>query len=466
MASVGISSTKRLCHTIFICLLTVACQTAQKPFVYPPPSPIQLIEQRGELRVCTYHNTTDYYVYKGVTKGFHYELLKHFSDYLGVKLCVETSTHFEQTLEELNEGKYDLVAMNLVVTDNRLERVQFSDPLFYTRRVLVQNSEATDKIDSLHQLEGKTICIQAGTSSKHFLEQLRDSLKISFDINELDGVTYEDILLMVEHQEIDFTVTEQHLAHIASQYMPRINCEIVLSEEIPVAWAIPKEARYLVKEVNQWLASIKGNGIFQVLYKRYFKNSYTTSLYNSKYYKLKKGEISPFDSIFKHQANRIGWDWRLLAALAYHESGFNAGITSPSGAAGLMQLMPVTALNFGIKNFWDPRENIYAGISYLKYLDSFFDSSRFEPGERILFILAAYNAGPGHVLDAMRLTEAHQKNPYVWNKNVEHYLYCKSQPEYYRDSVVRYGYCDGKQSCDFVNNIIETYTHYKNTIPE
>ena len=84
----------------------------------------------------------------------------------------------------------------------------------------------------------------------------------------------------------------------------------------------------------------------------------------------------------------------------------------------------------------------------------------------IKFTLAAYNAGPGHVIDAMKLAEAYNKNPYVWNNNVDYFLLHKSNPEFYRDTLIRHGYCDGKQAYDFVNNILENYSHYKNTIPE
>ena len=84
--------------------------------------------------------------------------------------------------------------------------------------------------------------------------------------------------------------------------------------------------------------------------------------------------------------------------------------------------------------------------------------------EQIKFTLAAYNAGLGHVLDAIRLAELYGKNPKVWDNNVDYFMLHKSQPEIYRDSVVRFGYCDGKQTFNFVNNIMENYTHYKNTI--
>ena len=454
------------CIVLFLCCCLAGCKPKTQPFVIPPPSLLKTIEQRGVLRVCAYANATDYYVHRGVTKGFHYELLKGFADFLGVKLQMETRTHFDQAIQELSEGTFDLVAMNLVVTSNRREQVWFSNPLFYTQRVLVQHKKNASRVDSIPRLEGKKIVIQSGTSTNDFLEQLRDSLGIAFEIVELEEKTYEDIMLMVENHEVEYTVTEQHLAQIAARYMPGIDYSVTLSESLPVAWAIPKDALDLQRVINDWIAKTKQNELFYVLFNRYFKNRSASSFKRSIYYTLKEGIISDFDAFIKKESSSIGWDWRLLAALIYHESRFEPDIVSPFGAVGLMQVMPNTAEGLGFKDYQDPLQNIRAGNAYLKYLHRFFADYPFEPEERVKFILAAYNAGPGHVLDAMRLAEANQKDPYTWNQHVDYYLLNKSKPEYYRDPVVKYGYCDGRQTYHFVHNIIETYAHYKNIIPE
>lgn len=162
----------------------------------------------------------------------------------------------------------------------------------------------------------------------------------------------------------------------------------------------------------------------------------------------------------------MGWDWRLLAAIIFQESGFNPEAVSWLGAVGLMQVMPETALSLGIEDYINPKDNIRAGTTYLKRLEKIFSKYPLKKEDQIKFTLAAYNAGPGHVIDAMKLAEAYNKDPYIWNNNVDYFLLHKSNPEFYRDTLIRHGYCDGKQAYDFVNNILENYSHYKNTIPE
>lgn len=84
-----------------------------------------------------------------------------------------------------------------------------------------------------------------------------------------------------------------------------------------------------------------------------------------------------------------------------------------------------------------------------------------DKNERIKFILASYNAGYGHVRDAMRLAEKNNKNPLIWNGNVDFYLLNKSKPEYYQDPVVQFGYCRGYEPYNYVHDILNRYEQYK-----
>ena len=223
---------KTITYTLLFLSCFASCKTKQEelPLVIPEPGTLEKIEQRGVLNVCSYYNTTDYYVYKGIPKGFHYELVKDFADYLGVKLNIEINTNIDESIQKLNEGQYDLIAMSLSVTDSRKEDVQFSLPLFTTSQVLVQHTSDT-LLQSVDDLKGKEIFLQEGTSFTRFLQHLNDSLQLNLKITELEDVTFEDILLKIENGEIPYTVIDKNIAQIASQYMKHIDYSLQLSSE-------------------------------------------------------------------------------------------------------------------------------------------------------------------------------------------------------------------------------------------
>lgn len=96
------------------------------------------------------------------------------------------------------------------------------------------------------------------------------------------------------------------------------------------------------------------------------------------------------DQLVLEAADRYKLDPCLLVSVMSMESGFNRLAVSPKGAVGLMQLMPATAVRFGVRNMFDARENVMGGASYLRWL-----LDRFAGDVRLA--LAGYNAGEGAV---------------------------------------------------------------------
>ena len=170
--------------------------------------------------------------------------------------------------------------------------------------------------------------------------------------------------------------------------------------------------------------------------------------------------ISPYDNIFRHYADTVGWDWKMLAAVAYVESKFDTSATSAVGAQGLMQMMPHTARAMGIPEGMerDPEESVRAAAKYFNYLSRLF--RRVPENERMHFVLASYNAGYGHVQDAMRLAEKYGKSRHVWNGNVETFLRLKNDSIYYTDSVCKNGKFTGHETTLFVRKVQHKYSEY------
>lgn len=96
------------------------------------------------------------------------------------------------------------------------------------------------------------------------------------------------------------------------------------------------------------------------------------------------------DNIVQQAAQTHKVDAALVHAVIHAESGFNPNAVSPKGASGLMQLMPATARRYGVRNIFDPQQNVGAGVHYLKDLLKMF-------GNNPRLALAAYNAGENSV---------------------------------------------------------------------
>ena len=161
----------------------------------------------------------------------------------------------------------------------------------------------------------------------------------------------------------------------------------------------------------------------------------------------------------------MGWDWRKIASLAYNESNFDTTAVSWVGAKGLMQLMPRTARAMGIPDGKETNaeESVKAATKYLAQIARSF-SKIADPDEKIKFVLGSYNAGIGHIFDAMALAEKHGKNKYVWDNNVAEYILLKSNEEYYNDPVCKNGYFRGRETFNFVKDILARAEVYKQKV--
>ena len=173
------------------------------------------------------------------------------------------------------------------------------------------------------------------------------------------------------------------------------------------------------------------------------------------------GIISAYDDLFRRYSGTAGWDWRLLAAQCYRESGFDPQAVSSMGAQGLMQLMPATADAMGVpedKRF-EPEHNISAAARYIKKVSQSFADIK-DSEERIRFTLAAYNGGVGHVQDAQTLARKAGRDHLCWQEVAPNILLL-AQPQYYRDPDVRHGYMRGSETEAYVRLIMERWAQYR-----
>jgi len=241
--------------------------------------------------------------------------------------------------------------------------------------------------------------------------------------------------------------------------------------ESPVAWAVRKSSTDLSKSLTAWLNANQSH-FFDLTTihtrsgkKSKFKSYAPRRKVSAPILNLAKGQISIYDNLFKEYSSKCRWDWRLLASQAYQESGFDPNAVSWMGALGLMQLMPSTANDMGVgeNEVFNPESSLRGAVRLITQLDNHY-SCISDPDERINFILAAYNAGPGHVDDARALCKKNGRNENVWKGNVDSYVLRMSEARYYNDPVAQHGYFRGRETYDYVNSIRSRWNEYKQKI--
>jgi membrane-bound lytic murein transglycosylase F len=433
---------------------------------------LEKIRERGALRVVTEFNSISYFIYRGQPMGFQYEMLQELANYLDLALEVSVSNDLERNFIDLQEGITDMIAMNLTVTSERKSKVSFTAPLLQTRQVLVQrlpiqwekmNKEQLESSLIRNQLDlaGKVVFVQAGSVYETRLRSLSNEIGGGIEIREVN-IESEQLVQRVALGELDYTVCDENVGLVNATYFPQLDVSTAISFPQHVAWAVHQRSDSLRMVINQWITAYQKTRDFAILYDKYFQNRHEYRNIHSEYYALGSGKISRFDEVIKTEAERIGWDWRLMASIIYQESRFNPEAVSWAGAFGLMQLMPGTAKTYGITMESPPEAQIRAGASFIKWLDDRFRDEITDPNERIKFVLASYNIGLGHIQDARRLAERYKADPNVWQGSVDEWLLRKSDPAYYTDPVVKYGYARGIETCNFVKQIMGRYEHYKN----
>lgn len=449
---------------------------AQGNALSEPQTKIDLpdILERDTLNAITAYSSTSYFIYRGKQMGYEYELLERLADYLGLELNIELSSSLDDLFKMLNKGEGDLIAYNLTVTPDRKKRVDFTVPHNYVKQVLVQRkpekwrymraSTLNDKLlRNPVNLEGDTVIVRRNSAYYDRMKNLESEIGGDIHIKEAKpDVETEELIKRVAEGDIDYTVADENIARINKTYYSNLDVKTELSFPQKISWAVRKNSPKLLDTLNHWIQSVKGTRDYNVVYNKYFKNKKASQQRRrSAFFTATSNQLSKYDPLFKKYSKQLPYDWLLLASLSFQESRFNPTTTSWAGAKGLMQLMPNTAKQYGITNLYQPEQSVKAGVKYLKWLERDIWSDRIpDIDERKHFVLASYNAGPGHVLDARRLTEKYDGNPNKW-ENVSEYLLKKANPEYYNDPVSKYGYCRGAEPYKYVNEIMNRYKHYK-----
>ncbi|MEX1132306.1 MAG: transporter substrate-binding domain-containing protein [Flavobacteriales bacterium] len=411
------------------------------------------------LRVLVLEDPLSYETRPKAVAGLEYDLLVRFAKSLKVPLRAIPMVHPDSMLLALQRGQGDIIAAQATPRKDRRRWVAWSKPYRSVYPVL-----ATLRADpQVEQQKGKAV-----------LQQRVDTAEVSlwspFAIPEYAwkrpagspmpvhvdaSITPEDLLMEVLLGRHGATVVTDARARYEAGRFPVLEFSAPLGPEVPLCFVLRRNAPQLKKRLDAWLTAPKEVEARSMLVKAYsVALPKPGPLRTRKTIPMSGDSISPFDEGFREHAANIPWDWELLAAMAYKESRFDSTVTSGQGAQGIMQIMPRTGEKLGLRPGDPMEEHIAAATRYLNKLDTFWVRAIPDREQRLRFVLASYNAGPGHIVDAQRLADRLGLDPDRWEHNVERAILLLAKPRYYLLPEMKNGFCNGRQVFHYVREVL------------
>lgn len=420
------------------------------------------------LKVGTLYSPTSFFIYRGDTLGYDYERICDFATDKKVVLQFHVAQNMQSLLQLIEKRQVDILAYEIPVTAEFNEKVLHCGETNTTYQVLVQ-PKGKRLLNNVTQLVGKDIYVEKDSKYESRLHNLNSEIGGGINIHaiESDTLNIEDLVEQVSNGKIPLTIVDSDVAKINKTYYHNIDISLDVSFPQRSSWAVHSNDDWLADSIDAWSTSQRTLLYSEDLSNRYFEQDKRAKSQRGNYdntkYQKHEGDISAFDSLFKSYATMSPYDWTLLAAIAKTESDFNPNDVSWAGARGLMQIMPGTARGYGIdpNSLYDPETSVKAAVKELNVLDSYFRKYVPNKEERMKFVLASYNAGRAHIVDAIKLAEKYDKNPQEWYGNVEECLKWKTSEKYYNDPVCRYGYFRSTETLNYVRMVTERHQRYK-----
>lgn len=428
------------------------------------------IQASGTLRVLMRNSSSSYHVLRGEEFGFEFELARRLARDLGVQLQVILPESQYSLMSQLNLGQADLIAAPLIPHAPEAAPARYTQPYGEVELTLVVHEAMAEAIASPEDLEGVMVASRRWSNEERALLDLREQ-GIHVGMVMLSPQTSsEEILEMVADGTYPAAVAHSNIAQATLKLRSELRLAFPLSRELPICWAVRSNSPRLGAAVDAFLQShyqLREDGqatrsqLYNILHAKYFSDTnLILSREEDPFHLARTGRLSPFDDLFRASARRYDLDWRLLASVAFQESRFDPDQKSWAGAVGLMQVRPRT-VGAPEEKLYEPELNIELGA---KHLRSLFDAYRFlDDDMQLIFALAAYNAGQGHLDDARFLAIMRGKDPNAWKGSVRTSLLLLRKPEYHRQ--VRYGYVRGTETVDYVDRVLRRYELFCQVVP-
>lgn len=266
---------------LYVVLLAVAVVTmiqlwrfTQKPQEILPRDYPE-IKKEGVLRMVTEYNQSGYYVSGDTLQGFQYELSQAIAQISGLEVQTHLVMSLSESFKELSKNECDVIARNIPITSEMRDDYLFTEPIVFNKQVLVQRTaEANNGQAPLRNqldLAQKTLYIPKDSPALLRLQNLEHEIGDTIYVIEDELYSTEQLMIMVAKGDIDYAVCDQQIARQTQKDLPEVDITTDISFTQLQSWAVRKDSPILLDSLNSWLQQIKDNGVYDLIYKRYYK---------------------------------------------------------------------------------------------------------------------------------------------------------------------------------------------------
>jgi membrane-bound lytic murein transglycosylase F len=407
------------------------------------------IRERGVLRVVTLNQPTSWYLGAHGPEGLEYELASQFAAAHKLKLEMWPASDAAALRDTLKAGLADIAAAQLTASANWEGTGLACKPYDeVVQHWVYRRGEPRPR--TVADLAASRVIVAEDSPEAEMLERHAGDLGAELQWISIPRGAQLDPLDAVTDGVADVALIDAYRFVFERALHPDIAVAFSLPVRRPVAWIVRPGATNLRDAVDAFFAEKRRSGRLGTRIQRWMQTTASFRTVTAREFgKLIDTRLPALQPFFEQASVQTGVDWRFIAALAYQESQWNPRAQSPNGARGIMMLMPETARSLGVRNVFDPRENILAGARYFVEVRNKLPARIAEP-DRSWFAVAAYNIGFGHLESARVVAQMRGRNPDRW-ADVRDSLPLLSDPVW--SARLKTGYARGWEAAHTVDRV-------------
>ncbi len=232
------------------------------------------ILKSGRLTVLTDSSSIGFSNNGGNVSGFQYEIVKAFADELGVELVISEENDLKESMNNLKNGDYDIIASLIPITTEWKKDMLFTVPLFTSRQVLVQrqsnDSTQLKLINNLFLLENDTIFIPSNSPYKMRLNHLSNEIASHIHILEIKNHSTEQMVRLVAKGKIKYTICDELFSQKLKLQYPNIDASLPVGFAQHHAWVVHTKSTQLLAKLNSFLTDFIGSSEYWDIYRKYY----------------------------------------------------------------------------------------------------------------------------------------------------------------------------------------------------